>query len=68
MSENYLMSKYKISHIDWSLSIKHVLNKMKLPPLNENESSVRKNVRDLCQLKHNLYSCDIYYINSYNVK
>ena len=35
LSENYkyLMSKYKISHLDWNLSLLHVLNKIEVPPL-----------------------------------
>ena len=42
------MSKCKLSHLDWNLSLLHVLNKIKVPPL-----------RELCQLPDNLYSCDI---------
>ena len=32
LSENYkyLMSKYKISHLDWNLSLLHVLNKIEV--------------------------------------
>ena len=35
LSENYkyIMSKYKISHLDWNLSLLHVLNKIEVPPL-----------------------------------
>ena len=36
LSENkykYRMSKYKISHLDWNLSLLHVLNKIEVPPL-----------------------------------
>ena len=35
LSENYkyLMSKYKISHLDWYMSLLHVLNKIDVPPL-----------------------------------
>ena len=35
LSENYiyLLSKYKISHLDWNLSLLHVLNKIEVPPL-----------------------------------
>ena len=62
LSENYkyLMSKYKISHLDWNLSLLHVLNKMEVPPLSVYELSVCNTVRELCQLRDNLYSCDIY--------
>ena len=56
----YLMSKYKISHLDWNLSLLHVLNKIEVPPLSVYESSVCNTVRELCQLRDNLYSCDIY--------
>ena len=37
LSENYkyIMSKYKISRLDWNLSLLHVLNKIKVPPLSE---------------------------------
>ena len=62
LSENYkyIMSKYKISHLDWNLSLLHVLNKIEVPPLSEHELSVCNTVRELCQLRDNLYSCDIY--------
>ena len=62
LSENfkYLMSKYKISHLDWNLSLLHVLNKIEVPPLSVHELSVCNTVRELCQLRDNLYSCDIY--------
>ena len=71
LSENYkyLMSKYKISHLDWNLhgynvwinlSLLHVLNKIEVPPLSVYELSVCNTVRELCQLRDNLYSCDIY--------
>ena len=53
------MSKYKLSHLDWNMSLIHVLNKIKVPPLSVYESSVCKTVRELCQLRDNLYSCDI---------
>ena len=35
LSENYkyLMSKYKISHLDLNLSLLYVLNKIEVPPL-----------------------------------
>ena len=60
LSENYkyLMSKYKISHLDWNLSLLHVLNKIKIPPPSVYELSVCNTVRELCQLRDNLYSCD----------
>ena len=37
LSENYkyIMSKYKISHLDWNLSLLHVLNKIEVPPLSD---------------------------------
>ena len=54
------MSKYKISHLDWNLSLLHVLNKIEVPPLSVYELSVCNTVRELCQLRDNLYSCDIY--------
>ena len=62
LSENYkyLMSKYKPSYLDWNMSLIHVLNKIKVPPLNVYESSVCNTVRELCQLRDNLYSCDIF--------
>ena len=62
LSENYkyIMSKYKISHLDWNLSLLHVLNKIEVPPLSVTELSVCNTVRELCQLRYNLYSCDIY--------
>ena len=63
LSENYkyLMSKYKISHLDWNLSLLHVLNKIEVPPLSVYELSVCNTVsRELGQLRDNLYSCDIY--------
>ena len=53
------MSKYKLSHLDWNLSLIHVLNKIKFPPLSVYESSVCNTVRELCQIRDNLYSCDI---------
>ena len=61
LSENYkyLMSKYKLSHLYWNLSLIHVLNKIKFPPLSVYESSVCNTVRELCQIRDNLYSCDI---------
>ena len=61
LSENYkyLMSKYKISYLDWNLRLLHVLNKMEVPPLSVYELSVCNTVRKLCQLRDNLYSCDI---------
>ena len=61
LSENYkyLMSKYKISHLDWNLSLLHVLHKIEVPPLSVHELSVCNTVRELCQLRDNLYSCDI---------
>ena len=42
LSENYkyIMSKYKISHLDWNLSLLHVLNKIEVPPLSVYELSV----------------------------
>ena len=62
LGENYkyLMSKYKISHLDWNLSLLHVLNKIEVPPLSAYDLSVCNTVRELCQLRDNLYSCDIY--------
>ena len=62
LSENYkyIMSKYKISHLDWNLSLLHVLNKIEVPPLSVYELSVCNTVRELCQLRDNLYACDIY--------
>ena len=36
-----------------------MLNKMKVPPLSVHKSSVCNTVRELCQLRDNLYSCDI---------
>ena len=61
LSENYkyIMSKYKISHLDWNPSLLHVLNKIEVPPLSVHELSVCNTVRELCQLRDNLYSCDI---------
>ena len=61
LSENYkyLMSKYKLSLLDWNLSLLHVLNKIKVPPLSVYELSVCNTVQELCQLRDNLYSCDI---------
>ena len=55
LSENYkyLMSKYKISLL-------HVLNKIEVPPLSVYELYVCNTVRELCHLRDNLYSCDIY--------
>ena len=52
-SENYkyLMSKYKISHLDWNLSLLHVLNKIEVPPLSVYELYVCNTVRELCQLR-----------------
>ena len=46
--------------IDWNLSLLHVLNKIEVPPLSVHELSVCNTVRELCQLRDNLYSCDIY--------
>ena len=37
-----------------------MLNKIKVPPLSKHESSVCNTVLELCQLRDNLYSCDIY--------
>ena len=53
-SENYkyLMSKYKISHLDWNLSLLH---KIEVPPLSVYELSVCNTVRELCQLRDHLY-------------
>ena len=61
LSENYtyLMSKYKLSHLDWNMSLIHVLNKIKVPPQSVYESSVCNTLRELCQLRDNLCSCDI---------
>ena len=35
LSENYkyIMFRYKISHLDWNLSLLHVLNKIEVSPL-----------------------------------
>ena len=44
------MSKYKLSHLDLTLSLIHVLNKIEVPPLS---------VYELCQLRDNLYLSDI---------
>ena len=62
LSENYkyLMSKYKISHLDWNLSLLHVLNKIEVPPLSVYELSVCNTVSELCQHRDNLYSCEMY--------
>ena len=62
LSENYkyLMSKCKISHLDWNLNLLHVLNKIEVPPQSVYELSVCNIVRELCQLRDILYSCDIY--------
>ena len=48
MSENYkyLMSKYKLSHLDWNLSLLDVLNKIKVSPLSVYELSVCNTVRE----------------------
>ena len=53
------MSKYKLSHLDSNMSLIHVLTKLKVPPLSVYESSVCKTVRELFQLRDNLYSCDM---------
>ena len=37
-----------------------MLNKIKVPPLSVYELSVCSTVRELCQLRDNLYACDIY--------
>ena len=59
LSENYKykMSKYKLNDLDCPI---HVLNKIKVPPLSVYELYVCNTVRELCQLRENLYSCDIY--------
>ena len=49
------MSKYKLSHLDWNLSLIHVLNTIKVPTLSVYELSVCNTVRELCQLRDNLY-------------
>ena len=54
------MSKYKLWHIDLNLSLIHLLINIKVPPLSKCESSVCNTGRGLCQLKENLYSCDVY--------
>ena len=51
-----LQSEYLMT---WNLSLSHVLNKIKVPPLSVYELSVCNTVRELCQLRDNLYSCDI---------
>ena len=72
LSENfkYILSKYKLSHVDGNINLIHVLNKIKVPPLNENELSVCNTVRELYQLRDNLYVCEIYRYDLYhcNVK
>ena len=62
LSENYKyrMSKYKISHLDWNRSLLDVLNNIEVPPLSVYELYVCNTVRELCQLRDNLYSCNIY--------
>ena len=62
LSENYkyIMSKYKISRLDWNLNLLHVLNKIEVPPLSVYELSVCNTVRELYQLRDNVYSWDIY--------
>ena len=37
-----------------------MLNKIEVPPLSVYELSVRNTVRELCQLRDNLYSCYMY--------
>ena len=37
-----------------------MLNKIEIPPLSGYKLSVCNTVRDLCQLRDNVYSCDIY--------
>ena len=37
-----------------------MLNKIEVPPLSVYELSVGNTVRELCQLRDNLYSCDMY--------
>ena len=51
----YRMSTYKISHLDWNLSLLHVLNKIEVPPLSVYELSVYNTMLELCQLRYNLY-------------
>ena len=52
---------YNILHTNNStVQSLHVLNKIKVPPLSVYESSVCNTVRELCQLRDNLYLCDIY--------
>ena len=48
---NYIMSKYKISRLDWNMSHLNVLNKIEVPPLSVYELSVCNTVRELCQLR-----------------
>ena len=62
LGENYKYPMYnnKISYLDWNLSFLHVLNKFEVPPLSVYEIYVCNTVRELCQLRDNLYSCDIY--------
>ena len=64
LSENYkyLMSKYKLSYLDWNMSLIqcYMTCKIKVPPLSVYESSVCNTVRVLGQLRDNLYSCDMY--------
>ena len=47
------MSQYKLSHLDWNLSLIHVLNKIKVAPLSEYESSACPHVT-LCGVCINL--------------
>ena len=62
LSENYkyIMSKYKISRLDWNLNLVHVLKKIEVPPRSVYELSVCNTVCELCQLRDSLYSCGIY--------
>ena len=56
LSENYkyIMSKYKLSHLDWNLSLIHVLHKIKVPPLSVYELAVCNTAHELCQLRDSL--------------
>ena len=57
LSENYkyLMSKYKLSLLDWNMNLLHVLNKIKVPALSVYELSECNTACELCQLRDILY-------------
>ena len=59
-SENirYLMYKYKLGHLDWHVSLSHILNKINIVQ-NHAHVCICNTISELCKIRDGIIQCDI---------